>query len=151
MIVRDYICYLCGEEQTNHSLELYSFLNNTEGAFVCKCGGEFKPKTTQFSSNFEPHYSPEIGDMVYSWKDAEDKGKKFRSPQHPNGFILTQSNRKFLDEMKYIRKHKEEYIQECYSKGEMKRDGTRSSGIKYKPGSNTHFDAQNSRFIPRSR
>ena len=132
MIEFDYFCNACFSHTTNKEME----------SFVCKCGGEFKHDSLGIyrESTFQPHYSPEIKDYVNSWKDAEEKGKKFKSASHPNGFVITQGNTKFMKELKYIHKHKEDYIQQVY----------KEKGIRYRPGSNVRMDAKTNSFVPAS-
>lgn len=146
MINFDYYCNGCGDRTTSQEME----------SFVCDCGGNFKLiqdiAITGGSSNFEPHYSPEVKQMVYSWKDAERKGKQFRSSDHPNGFILTQSNRRFINECKKIKANREDFIQETYAQGPMKKDSrgvwSKSTGIKYKPGKKVRIDDKTNSFTP---
>ena len=146
MINFDYYCNACGEQTTSQEMT----------SFICKCGGNFKLiqdiAITGGSSNFEPHYSPEVKSWVTSWKDAEKKGKEFRSPDHPNGFILTQSNRRFINECKKIKRNKEDFIQETYAHGELKRDATgkavKVAYPKYKPGKKVRLDEATRSFVP---
>lgn len=130
-ITYDYFCDSCGDITTNQEMD----------SFACLCGGKYRLKEahTRHPSLFEPHYSPEIGQWVESWKDAEKKAKAYRSESYPNGLIVTQSKTKFMKEMKYLHKHREDYIQERY----------KASGHNYKPGSNTKFDDSTNTFIPR--
>lgn len=133
MIEFDYVCNKCTTFKTNHELE----------CFACECGGTYQiaDKVIFERAQFEPHYNEVIKDWVHSWKDMEDKGKKFRSKDHPNGFVITNGNTKFMREMKYINKHKEEYIQQQYAK----------DGYKYKPGSKVHFNEEKRTFINSNR
>lgn len=137
MINFDYQCLECGDTTDTKRMD----------SFSCSCGGTYRLLDSMAvhggTSNFEPHYSPEVKQMVYSWKDAERKGKAFRSPDHPNGFILTQSNRRFINECKNIKRNKEDFIQETYSKGEWGRKG----GQKYKPGQKKKVDDVTRTFI----
>lgn len=129
-LIFDYQCWKCGNSKTNQEMD----------SFTCECGGDFK-HVDRFNlqpSIFEPHYNEVIKDWVHSWKDMEEKGKKFRSVDHPNGFVVTQGNTKFVKEMKYIHKNREEYIQEIYKK----------DGIKYKPGSKVNWSDEKKSFIP---
>lgn len=101
MITFDYLCSNCGDLKNNHELN----------SMACACGGSFTlysgPKMQL--SNFQPYFCPTLKQMVYSWKDAEKKAREHRSYAHPEGFTLIQENKKWLNELKYIRKHKEDY------------------------------------------
>ena len=131
MIIHDYICYDCGEEQTNHSLELYSLIHETEGPFVCVCGGHFRLKTSgEFIRPFEPYYKPELGHVT--------------SKKHENK-LLAEKGLAFMDDHKAmkkrasdIQKHKLEYTQAMYAK----------EGLKFKPewGNRATFDEKKSVF-----
>lgn len=138
-----YECERCGDRQSS----------KTMNSFICDCSGTYKclDLLQRSGSNFEPHYSPEIKQYVHSWADAEKKGKAFRSPEHPNGFILTQSNRRFINECKNIKKNREDFIQETYSKGEMKKDASgnwkKVAFPKYKPGKKVKLDETTRSFV----
>lgn len=149
MIEFDYSCDSCGDMKTNITMD----------SFICQCGGQYRLYDTSLGSpqEFEPHYAPELKQMVYSWKDAEKKAKAYRTPDHPNGLVLTNDNKRFLSEMKHIRRNREDYIQQCYAKGGMKKDGRgvweRESGVRYKPGAmkGKRFDESSRTFIPTGR
>ena len=129
MINYDYQCQGCGSVKDNQHLD----------SFVCACGGTYRllDGPLRGESCFEPHYNEVIKDYVHSWKDMEEKGKKFRSKDHPNGFVVTQGNTKFVRELKHDHKHREELIQESYAK----------AGMKYKPGRNLRLDEKSGNFV----
>lgn len=107
-IILNYICDLCSRHETNQTMQ----------SFICSCGGNFKVDINFYKEgqNFDPHYNSTINDYVYSWRELEKKGKRFISKQHPKGFTVAESNSKFMKELAYIRKHRNDFIQECYAK-----------------------------------
>lgn len=129
MIRFDYLCSGCGTLKNNQELD----------CFACACGGTFRiaDRTMLDQAAFEPHYNEVIKDYVYSWRDMEQKGKRFRSVDHPNGFVITQGNTRFMRELRHDYKHREELKQEIYAK----------SGHRYKPGQKMRFDEKRQELV----
>lgn len=126
----DYQCTKCGKTKTN--LELNSM--------VCRCGGDFRPvgECFQRSPIFDEGYCPTLRQYVYSYSDQEKKAAAFRSPDHPKGFSILNSNRKAINQAKSDYKNREEIKKEIYAK----------KGLKYKVGSKVHFDRVLNKFVP---
>lgn len=100
MIVIDYRCNRCGDEQTNHTMD----------SFICPCGGDMK-RTHYFEKgkDFEPYHDRILGGMVVSYRDKEKKMKRVKNEAHPKGVVSVLDDKKFMREMAYIQKHREEY------------------------------------------
>lgn len=130
MLKYDYRCNGCGLVQDNFALS----------SFICDCGGSYYllDQPVRGESSFEPHFQPTIKQWVYSWKDMEEKGRKFRSKDHPNGFVITDPKGKFVKELKKLHKYREDVAQETYAK----------DGLKYKPGRGLRFDDKTGNFVP---
>ena len=139
----NYECWGCGDLQTNYSLEVQQFIYQTAGAFICRCGGRYKPVETVgivgSSDGYQAGYDPTLKQYVSSWKDAEKKAKAFRSPQHPEGFIIAQGNKPFIKRCKDTVKNREEIIKDTYAK----------DGINYKTGSDCHWSDSKQCFVKR--
>ena len=58
---------------------------------------------------FEPYYDRTLRSMVYSERDKEKKMRSFKNESHPQGLYNVRDDKKFLKEMNYIQKHREEY------------------------------------------
>lgn len=79
---------------------------------VCDCGGDFRPDwitADQSSRTFEPYYDRTLRSWVSSERDKEKKMSKFRSSGHPDGLYNVRDDKKFMREMAYIQKNREEY------------------------------------------
>lgn len=129
----DYRCFNCGHFTNNRVME----------SMICKCGGDYRPEGVNYKnqvSKFEPHYCPTLKKYLTSWSHQEKEARKFRSKEHPEGFVLVQDNKKFLKQCKEIVKNKEEIIEKQYAE----------DGIKYKKGSNTNFDDNKGCFVDRN-
>ena len=106
--VIDYACDRCQIRKTNHNLR----------KFVCRCGGSFRCIDSSLLSPviFDSYFDPTIGKYLTSFREQEREGKKFVTREHPKGLTLVNDNKKFMNEMRYIRKHKEDYIKAQYAK-----------------------------------
>lgn len=127
----NYKCDGCGRVLNNHEL----------GSFVCSCSGIFTlvDKHLLEKVPFDTYFNDTLGCEVGSWSDLERKAKKCKSVKHKDGFHIVENNSKFMKEMRNVRKHREDYVQETYKK----------SGIDYKPGSNFGWSESKKSFIRR--
>lgn len=127
----EYQCNGCGESKTNYDLE----------SFVCQCGGVFRLADSAHGgpSCFDSHFNETIGAEVTSWRDMEKKAKSCVSEKHPEGLSIREPNGRAAKELKYIHKHREDYIAAEYKK----------EGVKYKPGSQVNFSRHKGEFIRR--
>jgi hypothetical protein len=125
----DYTCLQCGKTMPlNHE------------TMVCECGGFYHadaPGISGSSDGYDAGWDPTLKCYVSSWKDAEKKARAFRSPQHPEGFVLAQDNKKFIKKCKDIVKNREDHIQEAYAK----------DGISYKKGSDSRWSDEKQCFV----
>jgi len=98
----DYSCDKCGEFQTNETME----------SFICSCGGQMRLATelAMTSRPFDAGWDDTLKCEVTSWKDQEKKAAAYRSKAHPMGFQMLNDNKKFLNELKNIRKYKGDYL-----------------------------------------
>ena len=96
-----YACSDCGITRSNQELN----------SMACECGGEFKLSDSipNASRPFDAGWCPTLKQNVSSWKDQEKKMLSHRSYSHPEGFTPIQDNKKWMNELRYIRKHKREY------------------------------------------
>ena len=137
----NYECWGCGDLQTNYSLEVQQFIYDTAGAFVCRCGGRYKlvdeVGISGSSDGYAAGYDPTLGCYVSSWRDAEKKAKAYRSPQHPEGFVIANGNKPFIKRCKDTLKNREEIIKETYSQ----------DGINYKKGSDSRWSDSKQCFV----
>lgn len=132
-----YLCQECGYKRPKH---YRNPTHHPEGAMLCPCGGQFKGQGNVISmrgTRFEPHFCHTIKQWVGSWSDQEKKAKAFRSPQHPEGFVLVQDNKRFLKECKDTVKNREDIIHKTYS----------DDGINYKRGSNVNWSDEKGCFV----
>lgn len=60
-------------------------------------------------AKFEPYYDRVLGSYVTSQRDQDRKMKAHKSKSHPNGLYNVRDDKKFLNEMNYIQKHREDY------------------------------------------
>lgn len=58
---------------------------------------------------FEPYYDRTLRSVICSEKDREKKMRKFKNYSHPEGLYNVRDDKKFMKEMAYIQKHREEY------------------------------------------
>lgn len=108
MFTIDYFCDKCSQHETNLTLP----------SFKCECGGSFihSDRALLQPIVFDAYYDPTIGKHLSSYKQQEIEGRKHITPQHPNGLSLVNENKKFLKEMRNIRKHRLDYIRMQYAK-----------------------------------
>jgi len=126
----DYVCDDCGMTLNNKQMK----------SMICLCGGEFRPDGLCYTtrvSKFEPHFCPTLHKWLTSWKHQEQEAKKFRSPRHPEGFVMLQDNKKYLNECKKTVKNREDIIAKTYSE----------DGIKYPKGKHVHWDDGKKTFV----
>ena len=98
----DYICDTCNDKKTNMEME----------SFSCECGGQMRLITgsANLSRPFNAGWCDTLKCEVTSWKDQETKAKNHKSRSHPNGFSMIQDDKKWLGELKNIRKYKGDYM-----------------------------------------
>ena len=61
------------------------------------------------SKSFEPYYDRVLQATVTSQRQKEKLMKAHRSKSHPEGIYDIRDDKKFLKEMDYIQKHREEF------------------------------------------
>ncbi len=85
-------------------------------SMICECGGEFKPDGMLFGEQpiFEPYYDRVLRCRVSSYKEQERLAVAHRSKSHPEGLRLVQWDRKYINELKNIHRHKEDYKAASY-------------------------------------
>jgi len=74
-----------------------------------------------------------------SFSQQEREAKKFRSPQHPEGFVMANDNHKFIKNCKNIHKNREDIIEKTYA----------DDGIKYPKGKNVNWSEDKGVFVHR--
>lgn len=84
---------------------------------------------------FMPYYDTTLRSWITSWNEAEKKGLEHRSPSHPEGLRMIQNDRAHINELKNIRRHKEDYKQAEYG------------DFGYKPGSNKKWSDRDGCFV----
>jgi hypothetical protein len=85
-------------------------LNKNMRSMLCACGGSFKLlKEPHIKPAFEPYYDRVLEAHVSSYSDREKKMNKLSNYSHPKGVVSVRDNKKFMREMAYIQKHREEY------------------------------------------
>lgn len=109
-----YSCIDCGWNVPNDK-------NRSDYDWTCpECLGSLAPWGGQHSlkpgENFEKGYCPTLKKEVYSWKQQEREARKFRSKDHPKGFVFTQDNKKFLKKLKDVRNNKPDFIKQELAK-----------------------------------
>lgn len=104
----DYQCDRCSNLKTNKTL----------GSFACVCGGTYIHVSTVHSVPvvFDSYYDPSVGKYLSSYREQERVGRAYRTPQHPEGLSLVNDNKKFLAEMRNIRRHRLDYIKAQHAK-----------------------------------
>lgn len=96
----DYRCDQCGEVRWNDQMD----------SMQCECGGQFRPnQIPNVDGHFEPYYDRVLRTEVRSERQKERLVKKFKSNGHPDGLYNVRDDKKFMREMAYIQKHREEY------------------------------------------
>ena len=97
----DYQCDKCERISSNGIME----------SFLCSCGGNMRLKSNlpRTSVPFNAGWCDTLKCEVTSWKDQERKAANHRSRSHPQGFTMIQDNKKWVAELKNIRRHKEDY------------------------------------------
>lgn len=126
-----YFCKACGERKPK-----------AHDGMICACGGDYRPDGALFNrapSRFEPHYCPTLKKYLTSWTHQEREAKNFRSPKHPEGFVMANDNHKLLKEFKNTHKNREDVISKAYA----------DDGIKYPKGKNVNWSDEHKTFIDR--
>lgn len=96
----DYRCDQCGEVRWNDQMD----------SMLCECGGQYRPNAKPMVDGyFEPYYDRVLRSVVTSEHDKERKMRRFKSAGHPNGLYNVRDDKKFMKEMAYIQRHREEY------------------------------------------
>ena len=95
----EYQCDLCQVVKDNHSMD----------SFACDCGGTYRKYDLQAVHVFEPYYDRTLRSVVTSERDKEKKARSLRNYSHPEGLYNVRDDKKFMKEMAYIQKHREEY------------------------------------------
>lgn len=97
----DYYCQNCGDKTDTQKIT----------SMLCVCGGSYRPDGALFGSAavFDAYFDPTLKKYVSSYREQEKEGRKFKTPEHPDGLTLINDNKKFIREMKYVKKHKEDY------------------------------------------
>lgn len=78
--------------------------------------------------NFEPFFDPVLRTRITSYTQQDKEMKRHRSPSHPEGLMRASDDRKFIQECKHIRRHREEWKEanrQGYKAGEGKYDADR--------------------------
>ena len=60
-------------------------------------------------AKFEPYYDRVLGSHITSQHDQDRKMKAHRSPSHPQGLYNVRDDKKFLNEMANLQRHRENY------------------------------------------
>jgi len=115
-----YRCISCGSEEKDPNY----------GGMICgngKCGGDRRPVGSLYgrANVFDEYYDRALQQRCSSYKDQEKKVKEFnetqrnlppseRDPAHPEGFGFFNDDHKFVSELKYRKKHMEEFKKSQY-------------------------------------
>lgn len=128
----DYQCVGCGKVRTNRELE----------SFACDCGGYYQlgDKAMLETPVFDAYYDPSVETYLTSYREQEKVGKAFRSQAHQQGFTIRQDT-KFHQETEYIKKHKEDFLQQQW----------KQAGHKYQPGSKARMNNETGELTPTRR
>lgn len=104
----------------------YIYCLNCRGVREYGACNHIQHEAVKHERKFEPYYDRVLGSWVSSWSDAEKKGLAHRSPSHPEGLRMIQGDRKYIKELKTIKKYKE--------------DVKKSEWDGYKTGDKIHYD-----------
>ena len=80
-----------------------------EEAYKCICGADMiLAEAWQVTPHFEEFMHPIIGKVITSRSQLEKERTNHKSRSHPEGLYDLRDDKKFIQEMKYIKKHREE-------------------------------------------
>jgi hypothetical protein len=98
----DYQCDTCWDTQSNETME----------SFVCECGGTMRliRGVAMTPPPFNSGWCDTLKCEVTSWKDQAKKAREHRSRSHPQGFVFAQDDKRWLKELKNIRRYKGDYM-----------------------------------------
>ena len=100
-------------------------------SFICECGGTMRSLNTPNGNIFNPYYQGDLKEYITSSKQEKAVYKR-------HGVVPFGDCKKLREKSKFIRKNREEIIQERYA----------TQGMHYKPGSKVKWSDEKKDFIP---